>query len=114
MHELEVLNDAWNLAYQRSDLAALEAILAPDWMGFLHDGSSLTRAALLKQLPNNPKATLEFDLFELHVFEETGVTRGRVWIRGADFEVVQRFVRVWARRDGQWQAVAVQVVQMQP
>jgi ketosteroid isomerase-like protein len=113
MHDLETLDAAWNLAYQRNDLAALEAILAPDWIGFMHDGSSVTRAQLLEQLPRNPKATLEFSGFELHVFGETGVTRGWVRIVGADFEVKQRFVRVWARRDAHWQAVAVHIVQMQ-
>ena len=55
-------------------------------------------------------ATLEVSEFALRVFGDTAVTLGRVRISGATFTVDQRFMRVWARRSGVWQAVAVQVV----
>ena len=110
MHELERLDRAWNLAYQTNDYAALETIFAADWVVLLRDGSRVERAAFLEQLPHNPPATLTFSEFWLRDFGETGVTCGRVDIRGADFEVSQRFVRVWAKRHGAWQAVAVQVI----
>jgi Domain of unknown function (DUF4440) len=110
VHGLEELDSAWNRAYQTNDYAVLERIFASEWVGFLADGSSIERTAFLDGLPHNPPATLEFSEFSMRDFGETGVTRGRVDIRGADFEISQRFVRVWARRHGAWQAVAVQVV----
>lgn len=110
MHEVQRLDEQWNRAYQTGDYAALEDIFAADWIGVFADGRSVERTAFLEQLPHNPPATLEFSEFALRVFGDTVVTWGRVQINGATFTVDQRFMRVWARRSGVWQAVAVQVV----
>jgi ketosteroid isomerase-like protein len=108
-HELERLNEAWNEAYRRVDMNALVAILADDWVGILGSGEAITKTQLLEHVPNNPPTTFEFSGFELHQFADTAVTRGVVRVIAGEFNVLQRFMRVWAKRDGHWQAVAVQV-----
>lgn len=108
-HELETLNEAWNEAYRRVDMSSLAAILANDWVGILASGDVFTKTQLLETVPNNPPSNLEFSGFELHQFADTAVTRGVVRVISGEFNVLQRFMRVWAKRDGHWQAVAVQV-----
>ena len=46
----------------------------------------------------------------LHGFGSAAVTTGRTIVKGPGVFIDQRFTRVYARRDGRWQAVAVQVV----
>jgi hypothetical protein len=108
-HELERLNEAWNEAYRRVDMISLAAILADDWVGILGSGDVFTKTQLLETVPNNPPSNLEFSGFELHQFADTAVTRGVVRVTSSEFTVSQRFMRVWAKREGHWQAVAVQV-----
>jgi hypothetical protein len=108
-YELERLNEAWNEAYRRVDMIALAAILADDWVGILASGDVFSKTQLLETVPNNPPSNLEFSGFELHQFADTAVTRGVLQVTSSEFTVSQRFMRVWAKREGHWQAVAVQV-----
>jgi ketosteroid isomerase-like protein len=108
-HELERLNEAWNEAYRRVDMIALAAILVDDWVGILASGDVFTKTQLLETVPNNPPTTFEFSDFELHLFVDTAVTRGVVRVISGEINILQRFMRVWAKREGLWQAVAVQV-----
>jgi ketosteroid isomerase-like protein len=107
--ELETLNEAWNEAYRRVDMIALAAILADDWVGVLASGEAISKTQLLEHMPNNPPTTFEFSGFELHPFADTAVTRGVVRVISGEINILQRFMRVWAKREGRWQAVAVQV-----
>jgi ketosteroid isomerase-like protein len=107
--ELETLNEAWNEAYRRVDMISLAAILADDWVGILASGEAISKTQLLEHVPNNPPTTFDFSGFELHQFANTAVTRGVVRVISGEFNVLQRFMRVWAKRERRWQAVAVQV-----
>ncbi|WP_264775654.1 nuclear transport factor 2 family protein [Deinococcus aetherius] len=101
------LDDAWNAAYHRKDAAALERVLADDWLAFFPDGRVVFRAELLAQVPRNPDAALMFERHAARVFGDAAVTRGTLYANG---ERVQSFLRVYARREGEWRAVSVQVV----
>ena len=103
------LDHAWNGAYQNKDVEALERVLAEDWVAFIPEGHKLTKPEILEAVPHNPDAQLTFDEFEVTLFGDTAITRGRLTAVGAETRR-QRFFRVYARRQGQWQAVSVQVV----
>ena len=51
---------------------------------------------------------IAFSERSLSVFGSTAVARGRLRLSLASGRVDQRFLRVYAKRDGRWQAVAVQ------
>ena len=45
----------------------------------------------------------------VRVFGDTGMSRGRLQLELEDRRIDQRFLRVFARRDGIWRAVSVAV-----
>lgn len=100
------LDRAWNDAYLRNDRSAFAEILADDFRGFFADGRSIGKAQLMQ--PTEPRR-VDFSELGLEVFGPTAVSRGRVRIEHPDGPVEQRFVRVYAKRDGRWQAVGVHV-----
>lgn len=110
---LRQLDDAWGEAYQHKDTATLERLLADDWLGYTPTGQSITKWQLLETVPLNPAAQLTFDEFSLHLYGDTAVTRGRLTAVSDTETREQRFMRVWAKRQDVWQAVAVQVVAVQ-
>ncbi|EYB67010.1 hypothetical protein DEIPH_ctg053orf0005 [Deinococcus phoenicis] len=101
------LDDAWNAAYHHRDPGRMMPLLAEDWMGFFPDGSVVFRADLLAGMRHNAPAALMFERHAAHVYGETAVTRGTLY---ADGVRVQSFLRVYARRKGEWRGVCVQVV----
>ncbi|AWN22534.1 nuclear transport factor 2 family protein [Deinococcus irradiatisoli] len=101
------LDEAWNAAYQARDPEALAPLLADDWSGFFPDGLMVGKAELLAGMLTNPPAQLAFERQAAQLYGDTAITRGGL---SADGVAVQGFLRVYARRGGRWQAVAVQVV----
>lgn len=105
------LDKLWNDGYQRKDISILLQVLAEDWIAFTPDGQVVTRAQLLEALPSNPEARLEFDEFNVHVFGDTAITKGRLTAHHVDGEVrQQRFIRIYAKRNNEWKAVSAQVI----
>lgn len=105
------LDNLWNEGYQRKDISILTKVLADDWIAFTPDNQIVTREQLLEALPSNPEARLEFDEFDIHVFGDTAITKGRLTAHHTDGQVrQQRFIRVYARRNQEWKAVTAQVV----
>ncbi|GAA4023441.1 hypothetical protein GCM10022631_42700 [Deinococcus rubellus] len=102
-----ILDDAWNAAYTSRDTQALAELIADDWLGFLPDGAAVGKAALLRALSVYPDELLVFERRAAQVCGDTAFTRGQLSTNGVH---AQGFLRVYARRAGQWQAVAVQVV----
>jgi ketosteroid isomerase-like protein len=103
------LDERWNEAYRQKNVSELETILADDWIAFTAQGT-VTKTQILEAVPNNPEATLEFTRLELRIYGETAITRGRLQISTTSETRAQSFMRVYAKRSKQWQAVAVQVV----
>jgi hypothetical protein len=75
----------------------------------------MSKADLLVLLSSRP-APVESTVYEdvqVHVYGQTGVVTSLFRGEGRDLELVQRFMRVYAHRDGRWQCVATQVVPVQ-
>ncbi|MFC5848910.1 nuclear transport factor 2 family protein [Deinococcus petrolearius] len=100
-------DDAWNAAYHRRDPALMARVLADDWVGFAPDGRVVGKADVLASMLHNPHVALAFERHASRVFGEAGVTRGTLYVTGERF---QSFTRLYARRGGLWQGVAVQVM----
>lgn len=102
------LDSAWNNAYERNDRAPLADILADDFTGTMPSGEDITKAKLMVN-PPRPALSISFSEQGVLVFGSTGISRGRLKLDLGDRRVDQRFLRVFARRDGTWHAVAVSV-----
>ncbi|MFB9993443.1 nuclear transport factor 2 family protein [Deinococcus oregonensis] len=109
-HDLDAvlhLDDLWNAAYHHRDPERMARVLAQDWMAFFPDGQVVFRADLLREMVNNPAAALVFERHASRVYGDAAITRGTLYAGG---ERVQSFLRVYAKRGEEWQAVSVQVV----
>lgn len=105
--ELERLDRAWNEAYLHNDRARLADILADDFTALDPSGEPFTKAMLMVNPP--PAKSAVFSEQTVEVFGDTGVSRGRLQLDLGDRRIDQRFLRVFAKRDGIWRAVSVAV-----
>ncbi len=108
--QVRQLDGDWNRAYLHRDLAALERILAEDWVAFTPEHRLVGRAQLIESQRSAPEgATISFEEGTVHVFGDTAVTTGSTEVTAADVHLHQRFTRIYAKRRGRWKAVAVQI-----
>jgi ketosteroid isomerase-like protein len=106
------LDGEWNEAYRRHDRAPLAHILADDFTGLTASGESITKALLMVNPSGHGVKSIIFSEQLVRVFGDTGISRGRLELELDDRRIDQRFLRVFARRDGIWQAVSVAVTQV--
>jgi|ERR1700678_546778 hypothetical protein len=103
------LDSEWNEAYLRGDRSPLAHILADDFTGLHVRGEPITKAILMVN-PSGPAVkSVTFSEQFVCVFGATGISRGRLEIEFEDHRIDQRFLRVFAKRNGTWQAVSVAV-----
>jgi hypothetical protein len=112
--ETEVLrlDCAWNEAYQRQKRTPLAHILADDFTGEDASGVPFTKAMLLVDSPETP-TMIAFSEQAVRVFGDTAISRGRLIVQLENRRIDQRFLRVFAKRGGVWQAVSVAVTPVQ-
>ena len=104
------LDNEWNEAYRRRDRSPLAHILAEDFTGLTALGEPIAKALLMIN-PSGQVKSVIFSEQYVHAFGDAGISRGRLQIESEDGRIVidQRFLRVFAKRDGIWQAVSVSV-----
>lgn len=108
--EILRLDNAWNEAYVRRDRSPLSEILADDFTGVMPSGEPITKALLMAGDPGTvPVKSVSFSEQEVRVFGDTAISRGRLKLEVDDHHIDQRFMRVFAKRDGIWRAVVVSV-----
>lgn len=88
---VDALDRAWNAAYEQNERDRLVDVLADDFIAVTADGRAVTKAQLVQ--PSAAPRSIAFSERSVQLFGTTAITRGRVY----------------AKRDGRWQAVAVQV-----
>jgi ketosteroid isomerase-like protein len=105
------LDSEWNEAYRRQDRSPLAHILADDFTGLTALGEPITKALLMINPSGQGVKSITFSEQYVHVFGGTGISRGRLQLELEDGRIIidQRFLRVFAKRDGTWQAVSVAV-----
>ena len=106
----------WNEAYPNRDTAALDRILADDWMCIDGRGNVIGKRELIDRIASNSNSLdrHEFSEINLRLFGDTAIVTGRLSGAGTDngvpFEFSQRYTRVYVKRNDNWQAVATQVI----
>jgi len=105
----------WAQALVTGDQAALDRILAADWIVTNGDGQLLTKAQELAPWKSGAVKYTAFtvDDFKVRVFGDTAIVAGRSTVNGTengkDISGQERFTDVFVRRDGRWQAVSTHV-----
>jgi ketosteroid isomerase-like protein len=110
--EILALEATWGVAPLEGDLETVRRVTADDWIGVAPTGTMMGKADLLEMLSAHPPPfeSAVYDEVQLCVYGQTAVVTSlfRGEGKGGTFE--QRFMRVYANRDGRWQCVATQVV----
>jgi ketosteroid isomerase-like protein len=114
------LEQGWNDAFYRKDLAFIENILAEEFLATYDDGSRGDRAkelALARDFNQQVESAVQED-FIVKVYRDTAVvwfTLRVVGIRqGQRTELMLRYTDVWIIRDGRWQCVSTQSTRVNP
>jgi ketosteroid isomerase-like protein len=99
-------------AIAHTDLETYDRIVADDYVAFLPSGQIATKAEIMASYRAGTRhySDLEIDEVEARVYGDTAVVsaRTRGLRRQGDREVPNRvhYIRIFARRQGRWQAVA--------
>jgi ketosteroid isomerase-like protein len=114
------LEQGWNDAFYRKDLAFIENILAEEFVATYDDGARGDRAkelALARDFNQQVESAVQDD-FMVKVYRDTAVvwfTLHVVGIRqGQKAELTLRYTDVWIIRDGRWQCVSTQSTRVTP
>jgi len=112
------LDREWNEAYPRLDCAALDRIIADDWVCIDGSGLLITKSELLTRVASSASFLdpYKFDEITLRIFGETAIVTGRLSGQMQDsdgiHDIDQRYMRVYVKRNERWQAVATQVTKV--
>lgn len=116
--EVRQVEDQRADAYVRGDPAILERVIADDCTYVHANGKVETKAEVIAGFKKKDRdyQSIERDEVLVRVFGGAGVVTGRNTIKaiyqGKEYVVQNRFVRVYAKRDGRWQLVAHQATNM--
>jgi ketosteroid isomerase-like protein len=107
------LNDDNVQAFLHSDVARYRELLADDFTAVLADGRLIDKAEFLRlQRPGLPAPVTDFKVDEVVIrqYGDTALVNGRISYRRPDGIAAQRrYLDVYVRRDGRWQAVSRQL-----
>jgi ketosteroid isomerase-like protein len=109
--EVEALERELVAAIGRGDLAAYDRIVADDYIVFPASGPETTKAEILKAYRSGALHYTGLEIFDVKakVFGDTAVVGAKTkgMRREGDRDVPNRvrYIRVFARRGGRWQAV---------
>jgi ketosteroid isomerase-like protein len=111
---LIALEQRWNDAFYRRDMAFIESVLAEEFVATYEDGTRGDKAkelALAAAFNQQVESAIQDD-FSVRVYRDTAV----VWFtlqvvgikQGKRAELTLRYTDVWVMRDGRWQCVSSQ------
>jgi len=106
----------WSQADVKKDAAALNRILAEDWIGIDFQGTVLNKAEVLRQVALHSDATAtestELGEMKIRIFGNTALISGteteKSEYKGKDSSGKYIWTDVFVRRSGRWQAVSSQ------
>src|SRR5580765_6420500 len=99
----------WEQANAKNDTAALERILAPEFVSTDSDGRLTTRSENFARRKSGQVKFSAFtqDDYKVHVINDTAVVTGRSTIKatrdGKDWSGQERWTDVFVRRNSRWQ-----------
>jgi ketosteroid isomerase-like protein len=107
-------------AIGRGDLATYDRIVADDYVAFETSGKTSAKAEILASYRTGARKYTDLAIFdvEARIFGDTGVvtakTKGFRREGGRDVPNRVRYIRVYARRNGEWIAVAQMAAPLPP
>jgi len=105
------LENKWNAAYQRGDVAAMDSLLADDFIITVEDGSTFSKPGYIAHNGNSTVRVEISDMSDLKVrmHSKTAVVTGAYHEKGTEkgkaYEYRDRFTDVWMINDGRWQLI---------
>jgi ketosteroid isomerase-like protein len=106
------LENKWNAAYQRGDIAVMGSLLADDFIITVEDGGTLSKAGYIA---HNGDSTLhvkksEMSDLKVRMHDNTAVVTGAYHEKGTSkgnpYEYRDRFTDIWMNINGKWQVIA--------
>jgi ketosteroid isomerase-like protein len=106
------LEDKWNAAYKRGDVATMGSLLAEDFIITVEDGSTFSKSGYIA---HNGDSTVHVEVTEMsgqnvRMHGNTAIVTGAYHEKGVSdgkpYEYRDRFTDVWMNRNGSWQVVA--------
>ena len=110
--EIENLEAQWRTAMVQNDVAAIDRLLADDYLGINPNGTLETKADALAQHRSGTMkvSSIEPDNLKVRVYGDTAVVTSRVDVQGmdGDRDISGRYhyTRVYSRRGGEWKIVS--------
>jgi ketosteroid isomerase-like protein len=108
---LERLEQELVAAIAQKDLATYDRIVADDYIALDPSGKELTKAEIMASYRSGSRGYSGLEIYDVHArfFSDTGVVSAKTkgFRREGDRDVPNRvrYIRVFARRGGRWQAV---------
>lgn len=117
--ELRKTEREWLDAYEKRDSAAMERIVADDFVITHASGSTQTKQDILKMLErgraaNRPSPKFSTEDSQVRLFGDTAVITGKVKMHMGERTNVERYTDTWVRRGGRWVVVASQLSSVAP
>ena len=106
-------------ALLHADTVALSRMIAPEFVEISRLGQLRTRAVNLREIATGELKLLavKYDSLAVRIYGDvavlTGIADNIGTVRGFPFTGKIRYTRVFVRRDGRWQAIAMQQTSMQ-
>ena len=106
------LEAKWNDAYKRNDIAAMNSLLADDFIITVEDGSTHSKSGYIANAGNG---ALHVEISEMSGLKVnlnggaaivTGVYHEKGTLHEKPYEYHDRFTDVWLNTDGKWQLIA--------
>jgi ketosteroid isomerase-like protein len=113
--ELIKLENDWNNASVKRDVAALSRIITDDWTVVNPEGTVVNKAQTLAEMKSGENVTTSAvaDEMKVRAYGDTAVVVGRNTVKehykGKDVSGQYRFTDTWVKKDGRWQCVATAV-----
>ncbi|SRR5579871_1537440 len=112
------LEREWGQAQIKKDFAAIDKIIANDWMGIDYDGNTFDKPTVLEHMKSGASTLESEDIsgMKVRVFGNTAVVTGidveKSKDRGKDSSGKYVWTDVFVLRNGRWQVVATQSTKM--
>ena len=115
MNDAEIvlqLEETWSKAPREGDLETVSKVVADDWLAVGPAGETMTKKDLLEMLASHPNLfeITEYSDVRLFLFGNTAVVTSAFHGVGKELELKQRYMRVYAQREGDWRCVATQII----
>jgi ketosteroid isomerase-like protein len=105
------LEKKWNDVYKRGDIAAMNSLLADDFIITVEDGRTFSKSGYIAHNGDSAVHVKVSEMSDLQVRMHgniavvTGVYREKGTEKGKPYDYDDRFTDVWMNIDGRWQVI---------